>query len=98
MDEQPPLTGPCSLRDDISLYDANITISKILFIIGLALVLLFSHHTHPSTPLALFLLLLTILLFKAFLDFCYICFIACPHLWTLIIFLSYSWWYLQSLF
>src|SRR6266403_3945946 len=98
MDVLSPLTGLCSSRDGISLYAANIIILRTFFTIGLVSVFLFLHHTRPSTPLALFLLLLMILLFKALLDFCYICFIACPCLWSLIIFLSFSWWYLQSLF
>src|SRR6266404_498243 len=97
MDAPFPLTGLCSLRDGTSLYAASITISRIFFVIGLASAFLFLHHARPLTPLALFLLLLTILLFKAFLDFCYICFIACPRLWSLIVFLSYSWWYLRAL-
>src|SRR6266404_1556997 len=91
------LTDLCNLRDGISLYAANIIILRTFFAIGLVSVFLFLHHARPSTPLALFLLLLTILLFKALLDFCCICFIACPCLWSFIVFLSYSWWYLQAL-
>src|SRR6266404_2080289 len=97
MDAPSPLTATYSSKDDTSSYVLNTIILRIFFVIGLALLCLSLHHTRPSTPLALFLLLLTILLFKAFLDFCYICFVACPHLWSLIILLSYSWWYLRSL-
>src|SRR6267378_1932314 len=98
MDAPSPLTVTCSSKVGTSLYALNIIILRIFFAIGLALVCLSLHHARPSTPLALFLLLLTILLFKAFLDFCYICFVACPRLWTLIVFLSYSSWYIRSLF
>src|SRR6266404_1899114 len=58
-------TGPCSLRDDISLYTASTIILKIFFVTGLTFLLLSLHHTHPLTLLAIFLILLTILLFKA---------------------------------
>src|SRR6266404_4797396 len=95
MDGQFLLMGLCILREDTSLYATNITILKIFFITGLALLLLFLHHTRPLTPLAIFLLLLTIFLCKALWDFFFICFFVCPCLWTLIIFLSYAWWYLQ---
>src|SRR6266404_2609125 len=97
MDAPFPLTGPCSSKDGTSLYAASIIILRTSFVIGLVLVLLFLHHARPSTPLAIFLLLLTILLCKFLWDFFFICFFICPRLWTFIVFLAYSWWYLQSL-
>src|SRR6267378_810983 len=97
MDKQSLPTGTWSLKDDISLCINNPTISKIFFVIGLVFPLLCLHHACPSTPLAIFLLLLMILLCKALWDFFFICFFVCPHLWTLIVFLSYAWWYLRAL-
>src|SRR5882762_6834184 len=97
MDAPSLLTGLCSLRVGTSLYAASTTILKISFVIGLVLVFLFLHHARPSTLLAIFLLLLTILLCKFLWDFFFICFFVCPRLWTFIIFLSYLWWYLRSL-
>src|SRR6266404_1015857 len=97
MDVPSPLTGLCSSRDGISLYAVSIIISKISFVIGLVLVSLFLHHARPSTLLAIFLLLLTILLCKFLWDFFFICFFVCPRLWTFIVFLSYSWWYIRAL-
>src|SRR6266404_1956354 len=91
------LTGLCSSRDGIFLYDTNTIILRIFFAIGLVLVFLSLHHAHPSTPLAIFLLLLTILLCKFLWDFFFLCFLVCPRLWTLIVFLSYLWWYLRAL-
>src|SRR6266403_2047369 len=98
MDAPSPPTATYSSKDDISLYILNTIILRIFFVIGLASVFLSLHHARPSTLLAIFLLLLTILLFKALWDFLLICFIVCPCLWTFIIFLLYSWWYLRSLF
>src|SRR6267378_5637258 len=97
MDAPSLLTGPCSSRVGTSLYTASTIILKISFVIGLILVFLFLHHAHPSTPLAIFLLLLMILLCKFLWDFFFICFFVCPRLWTFIVFLSYSWWYLRAL-
>src|SRR6266404_132827 len=97
MDTPFPLTDPCSLKDGIFLYDANTIILRIFFVIGLILVSLSLHHACPSTLLAIFLLLLTILLCKFLWDFFFICFFVCPRLWTFIIFLAYLWWYLRSL-
>src|SRR6266404_810467 len=97
MDTPSLLTGLYSLKVGTSLYAASITILKIFFVIGLVLVFLSLHHIRPSTPLAIFLLLLTILLCKFLWDFFFICFFVCPHLWTFIVFLSYSWWYLRAL-
>src|SRR6266404_1074714 len=86
-----------TLREDIFLYVGKLITSRISFAIGLALPLLFLHHIYPSTLLALLLLFLTIILFKCLFDLLYLCFVACPYLWTYIILLSYSWWYLRSL-